>query len=168
MDVDPQLQLTFANMDARLLLSCIESAAAADPYPSFREEPPAHRTQSHHLPPEPPSKKIPPPSTLRRLLNPIEACHAYATGSFEPLDTLYMDQEAQHNSFPVDQRGALRLAQTLYLDIHLKHTFSLSQLAARDICMVEPFIRDYYINVRDMMVEEATISILSQLLYPSL
>ncbi|KAK6750971.1 hypothetical protein RB195_002755 [Necator americanus] len=111
MDVDLQLQPTFANMDARLLLSCIESAAAADPYPSLREEPPTHRSQAHHLPSEEPlSEEIPPPTTVHRLLQSIEACHAYATCNFEPLDTLAMDQEAQHNSLAVEQRCALHLA----------------------------------------------------------
>ncbi|KAK6744354.1 hypothetical protein RB195_011201 [Necator americanus] len=168
MDVD--IQPTFANMDARLLFSCIESLAATDPHPPSYEEPHSHRTQLHHLPhDEQPSQEIPPPTAVRRFLCPIEACEAYATGNFEPLDTLVIDQETQINSLPVHQRCALRLAQTLSLAIHLKHTFSLSHLAARDLCMVEAFIRDdYYINIRDMIVEEATLPTPSQLLYPSM
>ncbi|KAK6728683.1 hypothetical protein RB195_005995 [Necator americanus] len=127
-------------------------------------------TQPHHLSPdETSSQEILSPTTVRRLLHPIEACHAYAKGNFEPLDTLTIGKQVQHNSLPVEQRCALRLAQSLSLAIHFDHTFTLSQLAARDICMVEPFIRDdYHINLLDMIVEEATIPAPSQLLYPSL
>ncbi|ETN71266.1 hypothetical protein NECAME_14307 [Necator americanus] len=93
------------------------------------------------------AQEIPPPTTVRRLLHSIEACHAYTTGNFVRLDTLSMDREAQHNTLPVEQRCAQRLAQTISLAIHPKHTFSLSQLAARDICMVETLINDdYYIS----------------------
>ncbi|ETN73537.1 hypothetical protein NECAME_18267, partial [Necator americanus] len=96
MDVD--IQPTFANMDARLLFSCIESLAATDPHPPSYEEPHSHRTQLHHLPhDEQPSQEIPPPTAVRRFLCPIEACEAYATGNFEPLDTLVIDQETQIN-----------------------------------------------------------------------
>ncbi|KAK6754887.1 hypothetical protein RB195_013705 [Necator americanus] len=66
--------------------------------------------------------------------------------------------KGKHGSVRRVSGAALRLAHTLSLAIHFDHTFSLSQLAARDFCMLEAFIRDdYYINQRDMIVEKATI-----------
>ncbi|KAL6738218.1 hypothetical protein Aduo_011788 [Ancylostoma duodenale] len=171
MEVDPPPVVTFAGMDARLLLSCVESIAGTDTNPHHRAPPTPHMTMQHHLPvDEPYTGHVPPPSLGTRCMTPLEICHNYATGKFDVIDVpRSQDVESTSNAVPVEQRCALRLVQALTIATNFDTTFSLQQLASRDFCMVDAFLRDdYFVNIRDMIVGDATLPTPSQIIYPSL
>ncbi|EPB66172.1 hypothetical protein ANCCEY_14737 [Ancylostoma ceylanicum] len=171
MEVDPTPDVTFAGMDARLLISCVESIAGTDPLPHLRAPPAPHMTMQHHLPVDEPFTGHVSPLVLgTRRMTPLELAHNYAMGNFDAIDIPRShDVESTSNTVPVEQRCALRLVQALTIATNFDHTFSLQQLSSRDLCMIDAFLRDDFLaSLRDMLVEDATLPTPSQILYPSL
>ncbi|EYC18144.1 hypothetical protein Y032_0028g1699 [Ancylostoma ceylanicum] len=169
--IDPALAksaLTFANMDLRLLLSTLESVAGVDPSPQLRQPPKPVLCRQHFFDAEDPEQYLHPPSLRARPLTPFEACFLYAEGKFENLDVLIEEDIRSHRSaIPLHARAALRLAQTLTVAANFDHTFSIAHLSARDLMMIDAFLRDdIYTHLRDIIAGEASAPTPSTQPYP--
>ncbi|RCN28900.1 hypothetical protein ANCCAN_25352, partial [Ancylostoma caninum] len=99
---------------------------------------------------------IPPRLGYRALTPPFEACFLYAQGKFQLLDVPVKDNPSL--AVPIHARAALRLAQTLTVVSNFDYTFSLAHLSARNLMMIDAFLRDdIFAHLRDSFVGDASI-----------
>ncbi|EYB85846.1 hypothetical protein Y032_0289g1494 [Ancylostoma ceylanicum] len=101
-------------------------------------------------------------------MTPFEACFLYAQRKFEFLDVpVEADLRSQRLAVPTHARAALRLAQTLTVAANLDYTFSIAHLSARDLMMIDAFLRDdIYVHLRDIIAGKASTPTLSAQPYP--
>ncbi|EPB68004.1 hypothetical protein ANCCEY_12902, partial [Ancylostoma ceylanicum] len=160
--------LTFANMDLRLLLSTLESVAGVDPAPQLRAPPKPTVSRQHFFDAEGADPLNTPPCLGYRALTPFEACSLYAQGKFEFLDVpVESDLRSHQHAVPLHARSALRLAQTLTVAANFDYTFSISHLSARDLMMIDAFLRDdIYTHLRDIIAGEAIAPTPASQTYP--
>ncbi|EPB79472.1 hypothetical protein ANCCEY_01409 [Ancylostoma ceylanicum] len=155
-------------MDLRLLLSTLESVAGVDPAPQLRAPPKPTVSRQHFFDAEGADPLNTPPCLGYRALTPFEVCSLYAQGKFEFLDVpVESDLRSHQHAVPLHARSALRLAQTLTVAANFDYTFSISHLSARDLMMIDAFLRDdIYTHLRDIIAGEAIAPTPASQTYP--
>uniref|UniRef100_A0A7I4YZB1 CCHC-type domain-containing protein n=1 Tax=Haemonchus contortus TaxID=6289 RepID=A0A7I4YZB1_HAECO len=99
---------------------------------------------------------------------PQELILEYSRGNFEIPDiSSAHDDASQDRSLPPAERMSLRIAQSLTIAANADRTFSIDQLATRDLVMVDAFLRHSFYNIiRDAIVEETAMLTEADLDYP--
>ncbi|EYC24032.1 hypothetical protein Y032_0014g2278 [Ancylostoma ceylanicum] len=160
--------LTFASMDLRSLLSILETVASVDSAPQLHALPKPIVSRQHFFDAEGPDPLNNSPRLGSRVMTPFEACFLYAQGKYELLDVTVEKHFRSHQfATPPYVRSALRLAQTLTVVDNFDYTFNISHLSARDLMMIDAFLRDdIYTHLRDTVAGEATIPLPASQTYP--
>ncbi|EYC21429.1 hypothetical protein Y032_0019g3818 [Ancylostoma ceylanicum] len=157
--------LSLASRDLHLLLSTLESVAGVASSPQLRSQPKSPLCHQDLFGTDEIDSLNIPPSLGTRAVTPFEACYLYAQGKFQSLDVPVEGNPSL--AILTHACAALRLAQTLTVVSSFDYTFSLAHPSARDLMMIDAFLRDdIYLHLRDSLVEGASVPSSSAHTYP--